>query len=126
MRLVRRPELRLKRPPRKSGRQTRTTSAPPGPCRRRRSQQWRDRAPDQGRTELLQNRVFKGLGRAKANHRLGLNLNRFTGCRIAAHARPAVRFYGATQTGDHEFSVALGFFYGKLEKFIEKRSNLLF
>src|SRR5271155_3820494 len=114
-------ELGLKRPPGKSGGRTNTKrKRASGHEPRRRLERRRDGAPNQSRTELLQDRVFESLGCAKANHGLGLDLDRFACSRVAAHARLAVRLDGAAQAGDDEFSCAFGFFHSELEKFIEE------
>src|SRR4029077_16698098 len=76
---------------------------------------------------LLQYRVFKGLRGAQAHYRLGLDLDGLTGLRIAAHARLAVRFYGAADVWDDELAgAALAFSYGELEKLFKEKYRRLF
>src|ERR1700676_3861294 len=71
--------------------------------------------------ELLQNGVFKRLGRTQTNNRLGLDLNLLAGLRITAKARLAVCLYHAADIGDDEFSGgAFCFFNGKFEQLFKE------
>src|ERR1041384_3543743 len=75
---------------------------------------------------LLQNRVLESLRRAQAHHGLGLDLDRFAGLRIAAHAGLAVRFHNAADPWNDEFARGtLGFFHRKLVQLFKKESRLL-
>src|SRR5260370_23160495 len=75
---------------------------------------------------LLQHGVLKRLRRAQTHHRLGLDLDGLTGLRITAHARLAVRFYGAADVGDDEFAGgALSFSPRELEKLFKKKRRRL-
>lgn len=53
---------------------------------------------------LLENRVLESLSGAKADNRLGLDLNRFAGGRIAAHARLAMRLDRAANARNDELA----------------------
>src|SRR5580658_5440770 len=77
------------------------------------------------RAELLQYGVFERLGRAQADHSLGLDLDRFARGGVAAHARLTVRFHRASDTRDHELAGALGFLDRELEELVEKGGRLL-
>jgi hypothetical protein len=66
--------------------------------------------------ELLQNGVFKRLGRTQTNNRLGLDLNLLAGLGITAKARLAMCLYYAADIGDDKFSGGtLCFFNCKFE-----------
>src|SRR5579864_4086659 len=70
---------------------------------------------------LLQDRVLERLRRAQTNHGLGLDLDRFARLGVAAHARLAVRFYGASDIRDDELArAALALSHRKLEKLFKK------
>src|SRR5258708_12270568 len=70
---------------------------------------------------LLQHGVLKRLRRAQTHHRLGLDLDGLTGLRITAHARLAVRLYGAADVGDDELAGgALSFSYPQLQNIFKK------
>src|SRR5277367_1025276 len=64
---------------------------------------------------LFQNGVFESLGRAEPDNRLRLDLDCFAGSWVASHARLAVRFHCATQSGNDKLAGALCFFHGELE-----------
>jgi len=53
--------------------------------------------------ELLQDGVFKRLGRTQPNNRLGLDFNLLAGLRITAKARLAMCLYYAADIGDNKF-----------------------
>src|SRR5450432_783887 len=76
---------------------------------------------------LLEDRILERLGGAQADYGLGLDLDRFTGLRIATHARLAVRLDDAANSRDHKFtSSTLGFFHRELEElFKEQRGGFL-
>jgi hypothetical protein len=77
--------------------------------------------------ELLQNGVFKRLGRTQTNNRLGLDFNLLAGLGIAAKARLAVCLYYAADIGDDKFSGgALCFFNCKFEQLFKEEHCGLF
>src|SRR4029077_13156372 len=76
--------------------------------------------------QLLQNRILEGLGRAQTHHGLGLDLNRFAGLGVAAHARLAVRLHNAADSRNDEFArAALGFLHRELVQLFEEERCLL-
>src|SRR5439155_13746828 len=76
--------------------------------------------------KLLQNRVFQSLCRAQAHDCLGLDLDRFAGLGIAAHARLAVRLHNAADSRNDELARGtLGFFHRKLVQLFKKERRLL-
>src|SRR5579862_6102903 len=60
---------------------------------------------------LLQYGILESLRRTQTHNSLGLNLDRFAGGGVAAHARLAVRFHGASDSGDYELAGTLSFLY---------------
>lgn len=73
--------------------------------------------------KLLQNGILERFRRAQADDGLRLDLDRFTGLGVAAHASLAVRLDDAAESRNHEFARAtLGFFYGELEELFEEES----
>ncbi len=64
------------------------------------------------RTTLLLrgDRVFCGFCHAELHNGLRLDLNRFAGLRVAAHASLAVRLHQAAESGHDEYAILLGFF----------------
>src|ERR1700761_5379185 len=78
---------------------------------------------EEKKRKLLQNGILERFRRAQADDGLRLDLDRFTGLGVAAHARLAVRFNDAADARNHEFARAtLGFFYGELEELFEEES----
>src|SRR5258708_5033945 len=61
---------------------------------------------------------------AKQND-LCLDLDRLARLRVAAHARLALCFYQAAQSGDHEYTVLLGLLHCRLCQQIEESAYLL-
>lgn len=82
-------------------------------------------AESMGRAVLLQDGVLESLRRAQADNGLGLDLDRFTRRRVAAHASLAMCLHSATDIGDDELPGALGFLDGELEQLVEEAGNLL-
>src|SRR6202166_1968586 len=77
--------------------------------------------------ELLQNGVFKCLGRTQTNNRLGLDFNLLAGLGIAAKARLAMCLHYAADIGDDEFSGAtFCFFTSKFEQLFKEEHCGLF
>src|SRR3954468_5391360 len=54
-------------------------------------------------------RVLSGLGHAELHNRLRLDLNGFTGLRVASDARLAVRLHQTSDAGNDEYAVLLSF-----------------
>src|SRR6202035_3493910 len=71
------------------------------------------------RIRLLQYGVFKRFCSAQTHDSLGLDLDSFTSCRIAAHARLAMRLHRAAETRNYEFAPSLCFFQSQFEKFVK-------
>src|SRR5277367_5842712 len=70
---------------------------------------------------LLENGILERFRWAQADDGLRLDLDRFTGLRIAAHASLAVRLDDAAESRNDELaSATLGFFHGELEKLFEE------
>ena len=64
--------------------------------------------------------ILEGFGRTKPDNSFGLDLDRFSGLRVAPHARLAVRFNCASQVGNNELaSTPFALFYCKFEKLFE-------
>src|SRR5579863_4146209 len=70
---------------------------------------------------LGRDRVFRGFGDAELHDRLGLDLDRFAGLGIAAHAGFAVRLHQAAETGNDEDAVLLGFFDSGVREMLQER-----
>src|SRR5689334_5172729 len=68
--------------------------------------------------------VLGRLGHAELHHGLCLDLDCFTGLRIAAHARLALSLDQAADARDHEYAVLLGFLDGSLSQKIKESSCL--
>src|SRR5581483_1257468 len=64
--------------------------------------------------------VLGGLGDTEFYDRLGFDLDRFAGLRIASHAGFAMSFYQAAQSGHDEYAILLGLFYGGVGEVLEK------
>src|SRR5215469_7346275 len=69
---------------------------------------------------LRSNRVLGSLGDAELPYRLRLDLDRFAGLRIAAHAGFPVCLHEAAQPRHGEDTVLLGFFDGGVGEMLEK------
>jgi hypothetical protein len=73
--------------------------------------------------KLLENGILERFRRAQADDGLRLDLDRFTGLGVAAHASFAVRLDDAADARNHEFARAtLGFLDRELEKLFKKGS----
>jgi hypothetical protein len=73
---------------------------------------------------LLEDGVFQHLGRPQTDDGLGLDLDRFAGLGIAAHARFAMCLYNAADAWDDELArAALGFFHRELVQLVEESHN---
>src|SRR3984885_7559490 len=71
--------------------------------------------------KLLQNGILERFRRAQADDGLRLDLDRFTGLGVTAHASLAVRLDDAAESRNHEFArTTLGFFHRELEELFEK------
>jgi hypothetical protein len=76
--------------------------------------------------ELLQNGILQDLGRTQTDNGLGLDLDRFAGLGIAAHAGFAMSLYDAADTRDNKLPrSALGFLDGQLVELIKESDDCL-
>src|ERR1700761_5979477 len=102
-----------------SGRRFRRADAGPDLAARRK---WRANHEEKKR-KLLQNGILERFRRAQADDGLRLDLDRFTGLGVAAHASLAVRLDDAAESRNDELArAALGFFHGELEELFEEES----
>src|SRR5579864_5947869 len=69
---------------------------------------------------LRSDRVFRGLGDAEFHHRLGLDLDRFAGLRVAAYASLAMRLHQTAKAGHNEDAVLLGLFNRSVGQLLQK------
>jgi hypothetical protein len=100
-----------------SGRRFRRADAGPDLAARR------NRRANHEEKKLLQNGILERFRRAQADDGLRLDLDRFTGLGVAAHAGFAMRLDDAAESRNHEFTrAALGFFHGELEELFEEES----
>jgi hypothetical protein len=78
---------------------------------------------DHEEKKLLENGILERFRWAQTDDGLRLDLDRFTGLRIAAHASLAMRLDDAAESRNDEFTrAALGFFHGELEKLFKEES----
>src|SRR6266852_8395779 len=64
--------------------------------------------------------VLGCFGDAELHHRLGFDLDGFTGLRIASQAGLAMSLHQAAQSRDHEDAILLGLFNGDLGELLKK------
>src|ERR1700730_12194508 len=75
---------------------------------------------------LFQYGVFKRFCSAQTHDSLGLDLDSFTRCRIAAHTCLTMRLHRAAETRNYEFARSLCFFHSQFEELVKERRDLLF
>src|ERR1700675_2710420 len=66
-------------------------------------------------------RVLRGLGDAELHDGLSLDLDGFTGLRVASHASLAVRLHQTAEAGNNEDAILLGFFDSGIGQLLQKR-----
>src|SRR5208283_1454973 len=85
----------------------------------------RARAPAPHTLLLRGDRVFRGLRHAELYDRLGFDLNRFAGLRVAPHAGLAMRLHQAAETGHNEHTVLLRLFNRRVGQVLQKSRGSL-